>query len=156
MMRHLFIIISMLSALTVNAQVAKVYDEVRDPMAQIDSALVVANSQSKHVVCQVGGNWCPWCLRFADFITKDEEIKALVDANYVYIHVNWPRRDGNPLVSERLGRPARFGFPVLVVLDDKGNVLHIQDSSFLEEGKGYNKEKVQRFFKCWTPSALKD
>jgi hypothetical protein len=41
-----------------------------------------------------------------------------------------------------------------VVLDATGKVLHIQDSSFLEEGKGYNKEKVLRFFKNWTPKAL--
>ena len=38
-------------------------------------------------------------------------------------------------------------------VDKNGNVLHTQDSSFLEEGKGYNKEKVLRFFKNWTPTA---
>ena len=36
---------------------------------------------------------------------------------------------------KRLNNPARFGFPVFVVLDEKGTVLYIQDSSFLEEGK---------------------
>jgi hypothetical protein len=41
-----------------------------------------------------------------------------------------------------------------VVLDKNGKVLHIQDSSFLEEGQGYSKEKVLRFFKSWTPKAL--
>jgi hypothetical protein len=49
----------------------------------------------------------------------------------------------------------RFGFPVFVVLDEKGKVIHIQDSSFLEEGQGYNREKVLRFFKNWTPNAVK-
>ena len=42
-----------------------------------------------------------------------------------------------------------------VVLDETGKVLHIQDSSFLEEGKGYNEEKVLRFLKSWTPQAIK-
>ena len=56
---------------------------------------------------------------------------------------------------ERLGNPGRFGYPVFVVLDGKGQVLHIQDSSFLEEGNGYDKEKVVRFFKSWTPEAVK-
>ena len=55
---------------------------------------------------------------------------------------------------QRLGNPGRFGYPVFVVLDTKGNVIHIQDSSFLEEGKGYNKEKVLRFFNAWTPKAV--
>ena len=56
---------------------------------------------------------------------------------------------------ERLNNPARFGFPVFVVLDEEGRVIHIQDSSFLEEGQGYNQEKVLRFFKNWTPKAVK-
>ena len=56
---------------------------------------------------------------------------------------------------KRLDNPARFGFPVFVVLDGQGKVLHIQDSSFLEEGKSYNQAKVLRFLKNWTPQAVK-
>ena len=56
---------------------------------------------------------------------------------------------------KRLNNAGRFGFPVLVVLDEQGNVIHIQDSGLLEEGKGYNKEKVLSFFKHWTPAAVR-
>jgi thioredoxin-related protein len=112
----------------------------------------------------VGGNWCPWCLRFADFITNDSTISHLIDDNFVYIHVNYnPRQSGGEVklqqakkMLERLNNPARFGFPVFVVLDQAGNVLHIQDSSFLEEGQGYDREKVLRFFKNWTPKAVRN
>jgi hypothetical protein len=55
---------------------------------------------------------------------------------------------------QKLNHPERFGFPVFVVLDEQGRVLHTQDSSFLEEGKGYDKEKVLRFFNNWTPKAV--
>lgn len=58
-------------------------------------------------------------------------------------------------LMKRLNNPQRFGFPVFVVLDESGKVLHIQDSSFLEEGKGYNEEKVLRFLKSWIPQAIK-
>ena len=44
---------------------------------------------------------------------------------------------------------------VFVVLDANGKVLHTQDSSFLEEDKGYSEKKVLRFFKNWTPAAVK-
>ena len=40
----------------------KVYDENIDPMTQIDDALVQAGKDGKFVICQVGGNWCRWCL----------------------------------------------------------------------------------------------
>ena len=152
-------------ALTLNAQTAlkKVYNENINPIEQIDQALVKAKSEGKFVICQVGGNWCPWCLRFADFITNDTTISNVIDENFVYIHVNYnPRKsEGEEKVQlakamlERLNNPARFGFPVFVVLDGEGRVIHIQDSSFLEEGQGYDKEKVLRFFKNWTPKAVK-
>ncbi|MBR0024903.1 MAG: thioredoxin family protein [Muribaculaceae bacterium] len=146
-------------ALGTNAQLKKVYNDDINPMEQIDKAIAQANEQGKFVICQVGGNWCPWCLRFADFITKDEEIAKLVDDNFVYIHVSYnPRNSTNETrdkaMLKRLGNPGRFGYPVFVVLNQDGNVIHTQDSSFLEEGKGYNKEKVLRFFKAWTPKAV--
>ncbi len=147
-----------------NAQTAqkKVYDENINPMEQIDHAIAKAKKEGKFVVCQVGGNWCPWCLRFADFIEKDETISQLIEDNYVYIHVNYnPRKSGGEEKAQqaaemlkRLDNPARFGFPVFVLLDEEGKVIHIQDSSFLEEGQGYDKEKVVRFLKNWTPQAV--
>jgi thioredoxin-related protein len=152
-------------ALTVNAQTAlkKVYDEDVNPIEQINQAVVKAKSEGKFVVCQVGGNWCPWCLRFADFITNDTTISNVIEQNFVYIHVNYnPRKSGGAekealakAMLQRLNNPARFGFPVFVVLDDEGKVIHIQDSSFLEDGQGYDQGKVFRFFKNWTPKAVK-
>ena len=56
---------------------------------------------------------------------------------------------------DKLGHPERFGFPVFVVMDQTGKVIHTQDSSYLEEGNGYNRDKVARFFQNWTPEAVR-
>ncbi len=148
-----------------NAQTAlkQVYDEELNPFEQIDQALLKARSEGKFVVCQVGGNWCPWCLRFADFITNDTAISKVISESFEYIHVNYnPRKSEGEVkarqaaaLMKRLDNCGRFGFPVFVVLDEDGKVIHIQDSSFLEEGQSYNQEKVLRFFKNWTPNAVK-
>ena len=153
-----------LFAVTANAQTTlkKVYNEDINPIEQIDQAIAKAQSEGKFVICQVGGNWCPWCLRFADFITNDSTISQVIDNSFVYIHVNYnPRKaEGEAKMQQaaqmlkRLGNPSRFGYPVFVVLDHDGKVIHTQDSSFLEEGQSYSQEKVLRFFKCWTPSAV--
>ena len=150
-------------AMTANAQeqtsLKKVYNEDINPMEQIDQAIVQARNEGKFVICQVGGNWCPWCLRFADFVTNDSTINSVIEQNYVYIHVNYhPRKAGEvgEALMKRFNNAGRFGFPVFVVLDEQGNVLHIQDSSYLEEGQGYNKEKVLRFFQNWTPKAVRN
>ena len=154
----------LLLTLTANAQTAlkKVYNEEINPLEQIDRTLAKAKADGKFVVCQVGGNWCIWCLRFADFITNDTTISKVIDENFEYIHVNYnPRKSEGAekaqqaaALMKRLDNCGRFGFPVFVVLNADGKVLHIQDSSFLEEGQGYNQEKVLRFFKNWTPKAV--
>ena len=141
----------------------KVYNEEINPIEQIDQAVAKAKAEGKFVVCQVGGNWCPWCLKFADFITNDTAISKVIDENFEYIHVNYnPRKSQGPeqveqgkALMKRLDNAGRFGFPGFGILDEEGKILHIQDSSFLEEGEGYNQEKVLRFFKNWTPSAVK-
>lgn len=151
-------------SLAMSAQTAlkKVYNEDINPIEQIDQAVGKAKTEGKFVIGQVGGNWCPWCLRFADFITKDTTISKVIDENFVYIHVNYnPRKsEGEAKVQQaaalmkRLNNCGRFGFPVFVVLDEEGRVIHIQDSSFLEEGQGYSQGKVIRFLKNWTPKAV--
>ena len=166
MRKKLFLLLMPFFALTASAQTAlkKVYNEDINPMEQIDQALVKAKAEGKFVICQVGGNWCPWCLRFADFITNDTTISKIIDENFEYIHVNYnPRKSEGEAnarqaaaLMKRLDNCGRFGFPVFVVLDEDGKVIHIQDSSFLEEGQGYHQEKVLRFFKNWTPEAVKN
>lgn len=140
----------------------KVYDETINPSEQISEAVRKAAAEQKFVVAQLGGNWCKWCIRFARLVEGDPELKQFVDDNFEFIHVNYnprnPSADTNAEATKealrKLGNPVRFGYPVLVVLDGNGNVIHTQDSSLLESGEGYDKDKVMRFFKAWTPSAL--
>lgn len=164
--KTIFTFLAIFLAVAVNAQsgLKKVYNEDINPIEQIDQAVVKAKSEGKFVICQVGGNWCPWCLRFADFITKDSTISKVIDENFEFIHVNYnPRRsqraeklEQGKALMKRLNNCGRFGFPVLVVLDNEGSVIHIQDSGLLEEGEGYNQKKVLSFFKNWTPRAVKN
>ena len=166
MRKTIITLFTVLITLPVNALTGlkKVYNEDINPIEQIDQALIKAKTKGKFVICQVGGNWCPWCLRFADFITNDTAISKVINENFEYIHVNYnPRKSGSEVqqqqaaaLMKRLDNCGRFGYPVFVVLDEEGKVVHIQDSSFLEEGKGYNQEKVLRFFKNWTPKAVKN
>ena len=166
MRKVIIILIAVLFSLSADAQkgLKKVYNEDINPIEQIEQTVAKAKSGGKFVVCQVGGNWCPWCLRFADFITKDASISKVINENFEYIHVNYnPRKsqgeekmEQGRALMKRLDNCGRFGFPVFVVLNEEGKVIHIQDSSFLEEGQSYNQEKVLRFFKNWTPQTVKN
>ena len=161
----LFGLIALFISLSVQAQTAlkKVYNEEINPLEQIDQAVLKAKASGKFVVCQVGGNWCIWCLRFADFITNDTTISKVINENFEYIHVNYnPRKSGGEekqkqaaALMKRLDNCGRFGYPVFVVLDETGKVIHIQDSGLLEKGQSYDQEIVLQFFKNWTPKAVK-
>ena len=132
----------------------KVYDESLDAMQQIAQATALAKSTGRYVMCQVGGNWCPWCLRFAQFAATDSVVAPLMEENYVYIHVNYSKTNKNLEAMKYLGNPGRFGYPVFVVLNDEGKVLHVQESESLEEGKGYSRKRVERFLRLWNRQAV--
>ena len=141
-------------AVSAMAQEKKYYDEGLDAMKQIKAAVVLAQQTDRYVLCQVGGNWCPWCIRFAQFATTDSVIAPLLEKNFVYVHINYSKQNKNLEAMKFLGNPGRFGYPAFVVLDQKGQPIHIQESESLEEGKGYSRKRVERFLQLWTKQAV--
>jgi thioredoxin-related protein len=142
-------------SLSLNGQeTKKLYDPTLDGMKQIKEAVSKAAGEGKHVLIQYGGNWCGWCIKFDAFCKADTAISTIISKNYVPVKLNYDPLNKNEAANAYLGNPTRFGFPVFVVLDAKGNILHIQDSGLLEEGTGYSKQKVTGFFRNWTKSAI--
>lgn len=132
----------------------KLYDPSLDGMKQIREASVRARAEGKHVLIQFGGNWCGWCIKFDAFCKADGEITKVINDNYVPVKMNYDQTNKNDAANEYMGNPTRFGFPVFIILDGNGKVLHIQDSALLEEDQGYNAKKVLGFFMNWTPSSV--
>lgn len=120
----------------------------------LKAAIAQAKSSGKHVFVQIGGNWCVWCARFNDFTTTDKKIDSLITDGYVVYHLNYSKENENLPILSKYEYPQRFGFPVFLILDGNGKKLHTQNSAYLEEGKGYSKEKVIEFFENWNPKAL--
>jgi len=132
----------------------KLYDPSLDGMKQIKEAIGKASKEGKNVLIQNGGNWCSWCIKFHAFCKGDSAISAIINANYIPVKLNYDQTNKNDEANVFLGNPSRFGFPVFIIIDGKGNIIHIQDSSLLEEDRGYSKQKVTGFFSQWTPEAL--
>ncbi len=135
---------------------AKPYNINADAKADLQKAILAANAQNKHVLIQVGGNWCSWCLRFHAIAIGLTKVDSLIRADYVYLLINYSKENKNMDVMKQLEYPNRFGFPVFVVLDGNGKRLHTQDSELLEHArvKGYDTTKVVSFLKQWNVKAL--
>ena len=132
----------------------KIYNPALNAKNDIDLAVKKAKAEGKNVMIQIGGNWCPWCIRVHKFMDADPEISQALKSNYVFVLVNYSKENKNEEAIEQLQNPTRFGFPAFVVLNADGKVVHIQDSGYLEDGKSYSKEKLMRFIKLWTPKAI--
>jgi thioredoxin-related protein len=132
----------------------KLYDPTLDGKKQINEAISKAKSTGRHVLVQYGGNWCSWCIRFDAFCKADAEISKVIEDNFITVKLNYSPENKNTASSVFLGNPVRFGFPVFIIIDGSGKLLHIQDSSLLESGQGYDQKKVLAFMKNWTASAV--
>ena len=133
---------------------ANIYNPNADAKADLKNAIAKAKVENKHVLIQVGGNWCPWCVKFHKFATTDHKIDSLIKADYIFLLINYSKENRNIEVLNSLQNPGRFGYPVFVILDGNGKILHTQDSGLLELDKGYDPKKVYTFLKGWNVYAL--
>lgn len=155
MKKMLVVIYAVLFSIAVFAQEKKLYNPGADAAADIDAAVKKAAAENKFVILQGGGNWCKWCLEFARFCKADVQIDSLLNANFVWYHLNYSKENANKPVFAKYGYAQRFGFPVFIILNQKGERIHTQNSAYLEDGKkSYDKEKVMEFLQSWTPKAL--
>lgn len=153
-MKWLVFLLVLLTLQTHASDSTKLYDPRANVAEDVSKLLTKAKKEKKHVLLQIGGNWCVWCYRLNSFVQTDTLLKKIANDNFVIYHLNYSKENYNLPYLKKLGFPQRFGFPVLVVLDSDGNRLHTQDSALLEKGNGYDHEKVKSFLKSWAPGAL--
>lgn len=132
----------------------KIYNPEADAKLDISIALNQAGTESKHVLLQIGGNWCSWCIRLHGFINSHPELDSILHADYIPVYVNYSKENKNLSLMEEFGFPQRFGFPVLVVLNEKGVRIHTQNTWYLEKDKSYDYEKLKRFLLDWNAKAV--
>jgi thiol:disulfide interchange protein len=132
----------------------RLYKPEENAEAALADAIRKAGQQGKHVFIQVGGNWCVWCARFYAFVTSDPKIDSLLNAGFLVYHLNYSKENYNARLLSRYGYPQRFGFPVFLILNGKGELIHTQNSEYLEAGNSYDRRKVVEFLLHWSPAAL--
>ena len=94
----------------------KIYNEEANPKTDIANAVKKASAEKKHVLLQIGGNWCAWCIMFDKLTKENQEIKDYMANNYEVVHVNYSPKNNFLSSIESVG----FIFPE-----------RINDNSFL-------------------------
>ena len=133
----------------------KLYHPDANAEKDISAAVKKAKAEHKYVLLQGGGNWCSWCIEFARFCKADAKIDSVINAGFVWYHLNYSKENENKAVFAKYGYAQRFGFPAFIILNEKGERIHTQNSEYLEDGKkSYDQRKVQSFLEMWSPRAL--
>lgn len=133
-----------------------IYNPNANAESDLNSAIIKAKAERKNVLIQIGGNWCPWCIRLHRFYTMDIQLDSIIKADYVLVLINFSKENKNIPMMKKLEYPNRFGFPALVIIGNDGKLLHIQDTGYLEACSGgyYDKEKILTFLKNWNTKAM--
>jgi thioredoxin-related protein len=152
-----FLILLMLIAFQSRAgDSTRLYHPEANVEKDMAGVLARARAEKKHVLIQVGGNWCVYCYRLNSTIMMDSVLRQIMENNFVVYHLNYSKENKNLAYLKKLGFPQRFGFPVMVVLDAAGNRLHTQDGSQLMKMNGYDRDRIKSFFINWAPAALNE
>jgi thiol:disulfide interchange protein len=123
------------------------YDPGRDAADDVKSAAARAKQEHKHVLVQVGGDWCGWCHLMSKYFHENEAVAAALAKNYVIVKVNYSTDNKNEAFLGKL--PKIRGYPHIFVFDGEGKLLHSQGTAELEEGKGYSEKVMLAFLEKW-------
>lgn len=127
------------------------YDPKRDPAADLQAAETQARQEHKHILLEVGGDWCIWCGYLDQFFATHPDVDAALRANYVLVKVNWSEQNHNNAFLTQYA--VVRSFPFLIVLDENGKLLTAEKTDELEKGQSYDAGKMKSFLSQWGPAA---
>jgi len=128
------------------------YDPSLDGWKQLQAAGRKAAADNRRLLVIVGGNWCKWCRALDTLMMEDAGLRRELES-YEVVHLNYSKENRNPEAMTHLGNPEKLGFPSLLVLSSRLQVLHTQSSDIFETGDpskpGHDPAKLLAFLRTW-------
>ena len=147
-MKNLLGILLMLANIAAHAGKPEIYPDPAVAPAELAAGLAAAAAAHKRVIVDFGGNWCGDC-RVLDMYFHNPENRALLEANFVLVHVNIGERDRNLDLAARYDIPLNKGVPALAVLSERGELLYSQKSGEFEAMRHMSSDAVTEFLTHW-------
>jgi thiol:disulfide interchange protein len=129
----------------------RIYDEKVDAGAAFQRELERANREHKTLLVMLGGNWCQWCLALDDLMHEDAALRDQLAARFVVLKLDSAAARS---LDDAWGKPSSLGVPVLIFVDERGVVKHIQETVSLELWHGrllrHDAERVLQVLQRWS------
>jgi len=128
------------------------YDAGQDASAVVAAAEARAKTEHKLLAIDLGGNWCPDCRILAGTIELPE-LKAFVEAHYVFVSVDVGRFDKNGQIAGHYGLTGRLeGVPSLLIVDPQTDRLLDQGhTAALSDARSMTPQALADWLAQWTP-----
>lgn len=131
-----------------SAQSRNIYSATADAHADIAHAIQTARQEHKRIILDFGGNWCGDC-QVLDIYFHQQPNEAIVEKNFVVVHIDIGRMDKNVDVANKYEVPLSRGVPALAVLDSHGRLLYSQKNGEFESMRRMDPASVTEFLNHW-------
>jgi thioredoxin 1 len=138
------------AARTANPAEPDIYPDPSQARADLAAGLRTAAATHRRVLLDFGGNWCGDC-QVLDLYMHDKNNRALVESNFVVVHINIGHMDVNQDIAEKYGVPLKKGVPALAVLSDRGVLLYSQKKGEFEAMRRMESSSLTEFLVHWRP-----
>jgi len=127
-----------------------IYPDAGQAKADLAAAMKAAAASHRRVLIDFGGNWCGDC-QVLDIYLHNDANRAILEANFVLVHVNIGHMDENLDLAEKYHVPLSKGVPALAVLSGNGKLLYSQRSGEFEAMGRMDPSSVTQFLVQWKP-----
>jgi thiol:disulfide interchange protein len=126
----------------------EIYPDPLQAKADLAAALKTAAATHRRILLDFGGNWCGDC-QVLDIYFHDPQNKALLESNFVLVHINVGYMDANLDLARQYGVPLQKGVPALAVLSEHGKLLYSQRNGQFEAMRRMESSSVTTFLSQW-------
>ncbi len=127
-----------------------IYPDPAQARSDLAAALKTAGQAHKRILLDFGGNWCGDCV-VLDLYFHDPKNRAILEANFVLVHVNVGMMDANLDLAKEYGVPVEKGVPALAVLSEQGALIYSQRGGEFEAMRRIDPATVTAFLEQWKP-----
>lgn len=124
------------------------YPPVQQAEADLRAALTQASTTQRHVLLEIGANWCLDCQRLAA-VMQQPAVASILKAHYVVVRINVGRFTDNLALARRYCVHPRQGIPALAVLAADGHLLYAPTRGGFESMPPLQVGALRRFLEHW-------
>jgi thiol-disulfide isomerase/thioredoxin len=130
------------------------YEEKADAKAELEAAFARARKNSKSVLLNLGGNWCPDARALAGML-EISQLHDWLDDNYEYVKINIGDYDRNMDIPARFGFEELEGVPALLVVKADGLLVNEKDCYEFRNARERRPQEILDYLIAWRERAKK-